>query len=182
MLASIFVVQGYQTWRYPDRVAARAEPVVRPVTDRVSVLPDETEQVVRLNGAVQCVAGSMLAMGWFPRLSAAVLAGTLVPTTLAGHRYWENEDKQERAQQRIHFLKNLTMMGGLLIAAADTSGSPSLAWRSRHAARDVHRDVALATRTARVSSQAGARAGRASARLNRAASQAAKLRRRLPAA
>jgi hypothetical protein len=42
----------------------------------VAVLPDETEQVVRLNGAVQCVAGSMLAMGWFPRLSAAVLAGT----------------------------------------------------------------------------------------------------------
>lgn len=57
MLASIFVVQGYQTWRWPERVAARAEPVVRPVTDRVAVLPDETEQVVRLNGAVQCVAG-----------------------------------------------------------------------------------------------------------------------------
>lgn len=181
MLASIFVVQGYQTWRWPERVAARAEPVVRPVTDRVAVLPDETEQVVRLNGAVQCVAGSMLAMGWFPRLSAAVLAGTLVPTTLAGHRYWETEDKQERAQQRIHFLKNVTMLGGLLIAAADTGGNPSLAWRSRHAARDVQRDVALAARTARVSSQAGARAGRASARVNRAAGRAAKLRQRLPA-
>ena len=129
MLASIFVVQGYQTWRWPERVAARAEPVVRPVTDRVAVLPDETEQAVRLNGAVQCVAGSMLAMGWLPRLSAAVLAGTLVPTTLAGHRFWEVEDKQERAQQRIHFLKNLTMLGGLLIAAADTGGNPSLAWR-----------------------------------------------------
>ena len=74
-------------------------------------------------------------MGWFPRLSAAVLGGTLVPTTLAGHRYWEIEDKQERAQQRIHFLKNLTMLGGLLIAAADTGGNPSLAWRSRPAAR-----------------------------------------------
>jgi putative oxidoreductase len=182
MLASIFVVQGYQTWRWPERVAARAEPVVRPVTDRVAVLPDETEQVVRLNGAVQCVAGSMLAMGWFPRLSAAVLAGTLVPTTLAGHRYWEIEDKQERAQQRIHFLKNLTMLGGLLIAAADTGGHPSLAWRSRHAARDVHRDVALATRTARISGQAGARAGRASARANRAVGRAAKVRRWRPAA
>ena len=176
MLASIFVVQGCQTWRWPERVAARAEPVVRPVTDRVAVLPDETEQVVRLNGAVQCVAGSMLAMGWFPRLSAAVLAGTLVPTTLAGHRYWEIEDKQERAQQRIHFLKNLTMLGGLLIAAADTGGNPSLAWRSRHAARDVART----TRTARVSGQAGARAGRSSARVNRAAGQAAKLRRQVP--
>ncbi len=182
MLASIFVVQGYQTWRYPERVAARAEPVVRPVSDRVSVLPDETEQVVRLHGAVQCVAGSMLAMGWFPRLSAAVLAGTLVPTTLAGHRYWEIEDKQERAQQRIHFLKNVTMLGGLLIAAADTSGNPSLAWRSRHAARDVQRARALATRTARISGRAGARAGRAAAGVNRVTGQAAALRHKLPAA
>jgi putative oxidoreductase len=182
MLASIFVVQGYQTWRWPERVAARAEPVVRPVTDRVDVLPDETEQVVRLNGAVQCVAGSMLAMGWWPRLAAAVLAGTLVPTTLAGHRFWETDDKQERAQQRIHFLKNLTMLGGLLIAAADTAGDPSLAWRGRHAARDAQRDLALATRTARISGKAGVRAGRAAAGVNRVTGQAGKLRRRLPAA
>jgi putative oxidoreductase len=182
MLASIFVVQGYQTWRWPERVAARAEPVVRPVADRVALLPDDTEQVVRLNGAVQFVAGSMLAMGWWPRLSAAVLAGTLVPTTLAGHRYWEIEDKQERAQQRIHFLKNVTMLGGLLIAAADTGGHPSLAWRGQHAARTARRDLALATRTARISGQAGARAGRATAGVNRVTGQAAALRRRLPAA
>ena len=145
------------------------------------MLPDETEQTVRLNGAVQCVAGAMLAMGWWPRLSAAVLAGTLVPTTLAGHRFWEIEDKQERAQQRIHFLKNVTMLGGLLIAAADTAGDPSLAWRGRHAARDAHRDLALATRTARISGKAGARAEQASARAHWAADQAGKLRRRLPA-
>jgi len=163
MLASIFVVQGYQTWRWPERVAGRAEPVVRPVADRVAVLPDETEQTVRLSGAVQCVAGAMLAVGWWPRLAAAALAGTLVPTTLAGHRFWEVEDKQERAQQRIHFLKNVAILGGLLIAAADTAGNPSLAWRGRHAARDIHRDVALATRTARVSGKTGARAGRAAA-------------------
>ncbi len=182
MLASIFIVQGYQTWRWPERVAARAEPVVRPVADRVAVLPDETEQTVRLNGAVQCVAGSMLAMGWWPRLSAAVLAGTLVPTTLAGHRYWEIEDKQERAQQRIHFLKNVTMLGGLLIAAADTAGNPSLAWRGRHAARDAHRDLALATRTARISGRAGARAGAAATRVNRVTARAGALRRWRPAA
>ncbi len=120
-------------------------------------------------------------MGWWPRLSAAVLAGTLVPTTLAGHRFWEIEDKQERAQQRIHFLKNVTMLGGLLIAAADTAGDPSLAWRGRHAARDAHRDLALATRTARISGKAGARAEQASARAHWAADQAGKLRRRLPA-
>ena len=55
--------------------------------------------------------------------------------------------------------------GGLLIAAADTSGSPSLAWRGRYAARTARRDLRLAARTAKASGKAGARAGRLSGRL-----------------
>ena len=173
MLGSIFVIQGYETWRRPERVTPAAEPVVRPVRDRVPGVPSETEQAVRLNGAVQAVAGSMLAAGWFPRLSALALAGTLVPTTLAGHRFWEVADKQERAQQRIHFLKNLTMMGGLLIAAADTGGSPSLAWRGRHAARTARREAALVTKTARVTGKAAARTGKASSKVSNTAGKVA---------
>ena len=163
MLASIFIVQGYDTFRRPERVAARAEPVVRPLAERFPAIPAKTEDAVRLNGAVQMVAGSMLALGRWPRLSALALAATLVPTTAAGHRFWEEDDEGAKAQQRIHFLKNVAILGGLLIAAADTAGNPSLAWRGRHAARDIHRDVALATRTARVSGKTGARAGRAAA-------------------
>ncbi|MFY9887312.1 MAG: DoxX family protein [Streptosporangiaceae bacterium] len=135
MLASIFVVQGLDTFQHPEKVSAKAEPVVRPLADRFPAVPAQTEQAVRLNGAVQVAAGTMLGLGILPRLSALALAGTLVPTTLAGHRYWELEDPAERAQQRIHFLENLTMLGGLLIAAADTGGAPSLGWRRRQAAR-----------------------------------------------
>jgi len=168
MLASIFVVQGFETMLHPERVAPRAEPVVRPLAEHVPGMPDRTEDAVRINGAVQFTAGSLLALGIFPRLSALAIAATLVPTTVAGHRFWEAEDDKERAQQRIQFLKNLAIFGGLLIAAADTAGRPSLAWRSRYAVRSARRDVALATRTARVSSRAGVRAGRASARADRA--------------
>jgi putative oxidoreductase len=135
MLASIFVVQGLETLRHPEVVAPRAERVVKQMSDTVSALPGEPEQAVRINGAIQLAAGTMLGLGWFPRLSALALAGTLVPTTLAGHPYWEEKDPAARKQQQIHFLKNLTMLGGLLIAAADTDGSPSLAWRRRRAAR-----------------------------------------------
>ncbi|HUZ22703.1 MAG TPA: DoxX family membrane protein [Streptosporangiaceae bacterium] len=160
MLASIFTIQGYNTLRHPERVASAAEPVVRSLAERLPVVPDQTEQAVRLNGAIQLAAGSLLAMGRWPRLSALAIAATLVPTTLAEHRFWEAQDEQERAQQRIHFLKNLAMLGGLLIAAADTAGQPSLAWRGRHAARSARRDATLATRTAKVSGRAGARAAR----------------------
>jgi putative oxidoreductase len=142
MLASIFVVQGLDTFLHPERVAKAAEPVVRPIAQRVPAVPDETEEAVRLNGAVQVAAGMTLGLGILPRLSALVLAGTLVPTTLAGHRFWEIEDPELRAQQRVHFLKNLTMFGGLLIAAADTSGSPSLAWRRKKASRTANRHLA----------------------------------------
>lgn len=89
MLASMFVAGGLSSVRSPHAVAPVAEPVVRPVADRVSVLPDRTEQLVRLNGAVQVAGGVLLGLGRCPRLSALALAATLVPTTLAAHRFWE---------------------------------------------------------------------------------------------
>jgi uncharacterized membrane protein YphA (DoxX/SURF4 family) len=174
--------------------------VVRPLAERVPAVPDQVEQAVRLNGAVQVLAGSLLAIGKFPRLSAAALAASLVPTTAAGHRFWESDDKQERAQQQIHFLKNLSMLGGLLIAAGDTAGNPSLAWRGRHAAELAKREAALAAksaaaeaqtitaraeakaakaaaktaaRTARLSAKGGVKAGKASA-VTRATAKAGK--------
>ena len=163
MVASIFVIQGYDTFRRPERVAPLAEPVVSLLAERVPAVPAKTEQAVRPNGAVQMAAGTLLALGRFPRLSALALAATLVPTTLAGHRFWEAGDGEageetDQAQQRIHFLKNLSMFGGLLIAAADTAGSPSLAWRTRHAARTARREASLVARTAKASGKASAKA------------------------
>jgi uncharacterized membrane protein YphA (DoxX/SURF4 family) len=75
--------------------------------------------VVRLNAAVHVVAGTLLALGKMPRLAAAVLAASLVPTTLAGHRFWEEESPQSKAMQRSHFLKNLAILGGLIVTATE---------------------------------------------------------------
>ncbi len=72
---------------------------------------------VRLNGALMIGAGASLALGILPRLSALTLAASMVPTTLAGHPYWQEPDPNRRKGQRIHFLKNLSMIGGLLIVA-----------------------------------------------------------------
>jgi putative oxidoreductase len=171
MVACIFVVQGYDTFRHPDKYAAAAEPIVRPLAERVSVVPAKTEEAVRINGAVQMVAGSLLALGRWPRLSALALAATLVPTTAAGHRFWEEEDESQQAQQRVHFLKNLSMLGGLLIAAADTAGSPSLAWRTRHAAKTARREAVLVTKTAKTTGRAGAKVGRVSGQAGTVAGQ-----------
>src|ERR1700761_7307017 len=169
MMAAIFIVQGIDSLLHPDTKAPAAEKVVRPLAERVPAVPDQVEQAVRFNGAVQVVAGSLLAIGKFPRLSAAALAASLVPTTAAGHRFWESDDKQERAQQKVHFLKNVTMLGGLLIAAGDTAGNPSIAWRGRHAATTAKREAALQAKTLQaeaktVSAKTQARAAKATAR------------------
>ena len=133
MMAAIFIQGGLDAVRNPESKKRKAETVAPAVADTLG-LPDDTVQLVRVNGAVMVGAGVMLAMGWFPRLAAAALAGTIVPTTLAGHRFWEETDKQARAQQTIHFLKNVGLLGGLIIAATDTEGRPSLGWRARRAA------------------------------------------------
>ncbi|GHH42352.1 DoxX family protein [Streptomyces candidus] len=160
MLASTFISGGYSTLRHPEPVAPAAEQVAVPLAQRIPKLPTDPEQLVRINGAVQVGAGALLALGRFPRFAALALAGTLVPTTLAGHRYWEEKDPEARQEQRVQFFKNLSLLGGLLITAADTHGKPSAAWRVRNSATTARKTSAAA----RKSASAGRRAGRVSAR------------------
>ncbi|MFF9686916.1 DoxX family protein [Streptomyces sp. NPDC014623] len=134
LLASVFISGGLRTFRDPHTVEAAADPVAKPLAGHVPQLPDDTVRLVRINSAVQLGAGVLLAAGRFPRASALALAASLVPTTLAGHAWWKTDDPDERARQRVQFGKNLSLFGGLLIAAADTHGKPSLAYRSRAAA------------------------------------------------
>jgi uncharacterized membrane protein YphA (DoxX/SURF4 family) len=114
LLAGMFVYGGLDAYRNPGGKVPRAETVAPDLAELVGIDAD-TEQLVRWNGAVQVVAGLTLALGVLPRVSALALAGSLVPTTLAGHRFWEQDDEAARAQQTIHFLKNLGMLGGLLL-------------------------------------------------------------------
>ena len=114
LLAGMFVYGGLDAFRNPAGKVPRAEKVAPDIANLVGIDAD-TEQLVQFNGAVQVAAGVTLALGIFPRLSALALAGTLIPTTLAGHRFWEEEDEAARAQQTVQLLKNAGMFGGLLL-------------------------------------------------------------------
>jgi len=154
MLASMFVAGGIDSLKHLDGATAAAEPVTEPVIEKLEPVVEQASplpvhldqrQLVVANAVVQVAAGSLLALGRASRLSALVLAGTLVPTTLAAHRFWEESDPSTRARQRTHFLKNVSMMGGLLLAAVDTEGRPGLAWWAR---RGVRRAADATTETA----------------------------------
>jgi uncharacterized membrane protein YphA (DoxX/SURF4 family) len=122
-------------------------------------LPFETETYVRANGAVQVGAGLLLAVGKAPRAASVALAATLVPTTLAAHRFWELEGDERKAQQ-VQFAKNLSLLGGLILAAVDTEGQPGLAWRARH----LRQESALAARAAKANAALAAHAAAADAK------------------
>ena len=83
----------------------------------------------------------MLAAGFLPRVGAMAIAASLVPTTFAGHPFWKEEDPAKRKAQRIQFLKNMAMMGGVLLAAVDTAGKPGLTWRAQNLANRGQREA-----------------------------------------
>jgi uncharacterized membrane protein YphA (DoxX/SURF4 family) len=144
MVASMFVLGGIDALRHPEPKAPAAAKVGPDLAEAAPIdLPTDPTELVRINGAVQVVAGSLLAVGKLPRVSALALAGSLVPTTLAGHRFWEETDPQAKQQQQIHFFKNVSMLGGLLLAAVDTSGKPSLGWRARKAAKTAKKRLPI---------------------------------------
>jgi uncharacterized membrane protein YphA (DoxX/SURF4 family) len=160
LLASMFVVGGANSLRHADALAAKAKPVtdqLRPALEnavpQAKMLPEDPESLVRINGAAQIVAGLALATGRLPRLSSSVLALTLLPTTAAGHRFWEESDPAARSNQQIHFFKNLSMLGGLILAAVDTEGRPGLAWRARHGARAARREAKHLRREAKLAAK-----------------------------
>ena len=117
LLAALFVVGGIDVLLNPDPRAKLAAPVVEQVGRAASTVPLDPLNAVRANAVTHIVAGSMLGMSILPRLAALTLAASLLPTTWAGHRFWELEEPTQRAQQRTHFLKNVAILGGLLDAA-----------------------------------------------------------------
>jgi uncharacterized membrane protein YphA (DoxX/SURF4 family) len=143
LLASMFIAGGVDAVRHPTGKVKAAEAVTGLVSQRVRAIPNDPELLVRVNGAVQVGAGILLATGKFRRLAAVALISSIIPTTYAGHRFWEETEPAARAEQRTHFLKNLGLLGGLLLAAMDTEGEPSLSWRAKRRARNVGTAVAV---------------------------------------
>jgi uncharacterized membrane protein YphA (DoxX/SURF4 family) len=117
MLSASFITAGVFQLRYPQAAAKRAEGFAKIASGAIPMLPEDPVIHARINGAAQLGAGLLLALGKFPRSSAITLAVSLIPTTAGGHRFWEESDPRQRAEQQTHFVKNVGLLGGLLLAA-----------------------------------------------------------------
>jgi uncharacterized membrane protein YphA (DoxX/SURF4 family) len=181
MLASMFITGGLDAMRHPETKVAAAQPVTDQLRTWVPSLPEDTAMLVKVNGMVQVGAGVMLALGKMRRLAALALIGSVIPTTFAGHRFWEESEEKKRAQQRVHFFKNVGLLGGLILAMVDTEGAPSIGWRARRGVHQVSHAVAMgrastgsgAHLVSAKASAAGRRATRNAKRAARVANKAA---------
>jgi uncharacterized membrane protein YphA (DoxX/SURF4 family) len=148
LLSAVFIGQGVDSLLNPNSAAAAAAPTVdglRALPDPVgSSIPTDAETFAQINAAVQIGGGLLLATGKMPRLASAALAFTVLPANLGAHMFWNESDPQRKAEKRQDFLTDLGLLGGLMIAAADTEGKPSLGWRGRRAAERISEAVSAA--------------------------------------
>ncbi|MFD7717285.1 DoxX family protein [Streptomyces sp. NPDC059814] len=144
LLAAPFLTEAGHALRSPRPLATGTASWAR----QLGANADDPVRLVRLNAAVQIAAGGALALGRFPRAASLVLAASLVPTTLAEHARWKEEDHELRKDQRFDLARRIGLFGALLLAAADTHGKPSAAYRARAAAHSGRRKAGRATAAA----------------------------------
>jgi len=148
LLSVAFIGQGVNSLLNPKSAAQAAAPAVdglHSLPDPLgSSIPSDPETVARITAAVQVGGGLLLATGKLPRVASAALALTVLPANLGTHSFWNEPDRELKGQKRQQFLTDLSLVGGLLIASADTAGKPSLGWRGRRAAERLSERVSSA--------------------------------------
>ncbi len=133
MLASSFILSGLDRLRHADQTAKQLSPVLSAAVQALPIATDE-KMLARVIGGTQLGAGVMLAAGKFSRLSALLLTLTSTLNAVVEYRTADSSTSEGRTQRRHQLLKNVSLSGGMLLAAVDTAGKPGLAWRAGHLA------------------------------------------------
>lgn len=97
-------------------------------------------QLMLVGAIVFLLAGSLsVILGFKARIGAGLLLVFLILATYFFHDFWTMEG-QEQQEQTIQFMKNLGLMGAMLVLIANGPGAWSLDNRSRPAAAEVATD------------------------------------------
>jgi len=115
LLGAIFVLSGYGKLTGLEGFSASLTNQGVPLASVLAVVA----------GAVEFGGGLFLVLGFQARLGALGLVVFTIIATLIAHRFWELEGAAVRGQQ-TQFLKNVSMIGGLLYVVASGAGRCSL--------------------------------------------------------
>lgn len=87
--------------------------------------------LVPLSGVMAFVGGLSVALGYYARVGALLLALFLLPVTLVMHPFWAIPDPEAARMQYVSFLKNVALFGATLFIAHFGAGPISLDQRAR---------------------------------------------------
>jgi uncharacterized membrane protein YphA (DoxX/SURF4 family) len=71
-------------------------------------------QAVQATGVMLLAGGLSIIAGLKPRQGLALITAVLVPVSLQMHRFWEEQDPQQRQMEMIQFMKNMALVGASL--------------------------------------------------------------------
>ena len=120
LLALVFLVAGVRKVMAPAASAGYLAKLGFPAPEVMVWVAIAFE----LGGAI------LLILGWKTRWGALALALFTLIATFAAHRFWEF-DAAQYANQMNHFLKNLAIVGGMVLLAATGPGPLSVDGRRR---------------------------------------------------
>ena len=82
--------------------------------------------LVPLAGLIALAGGLSIALGFHAKAGAWLLVLFLVPVTLTMHRFWAEKDPMLIQMQQVNFLKNLALLGGVLLIGQFGAGPMSV--------------------------------------------------------
>jgi len=144
LIASSFVFSGVDRLRNAGATAPQLKPVLAGVTKVIpsaAAVTNNEKLVGQVLGATQVGAALLLGIGRFSRVAALLLTVTATVNTLVDYRSADATTPEGKKQRRTTLLKNLSLIGAVLLAAVDTNGRPGIAWRAEHLAIDARRNA-----------------------------------------
>ena len=75
---------------------------------------------------IELALGLAILAGFKTRIAAWVLFFYLIPTTYFFHNFWAATGRGTEQAQMVNFLKNVAIMGGLLVLAVNGAGANSV--------------------------------------------------------
>lgn len=116
LLASWFVYGGVRAALEPQKGAEAAREVVEPLLREAGVdVP--LDALVRAHGIATAVTAATLAFSKSPRTAGVALTGLAAVTVATATPFWRMEEGPEREVALEQFVKNLSLLGGAMLAA-----------------------------------------------------------------
>jgi putative oxidoreductase len=115
LLASLFIISGY------NKIGG-FDGTVQALTAKGLPLPSVAAAITVV---IELFVGLLVAVGWKARWAAAVLILFTIAASFMFHDFWNMVDAARRANQ-VNFMKNISIIGGLLLVVAFGPGRYSV--------------------------------------------------------